>query len=109
MIENQDIQIIYNYIHSHWQNTIRRQTKDTDNLLGLPYPYTVPCQQDTMQNNFYWDTYFMNLGLLRQGLVDLAKNNADNLLYEIEKYGYVPCILKVIKIIDFFLDYLVQL
>lgn len=86
-----EIQMIFNYIHSHWPNTVRYESNDVGNLIGLPYPYTVPCQHEpTMQNNFYWDTYFSNVGLLRQGYIDLAKNNVDNLLFEVEKFGFVP-------------------
>jgi alpha,alpha-trehalase len=91
MIDNADVRLLLDYIRSHWQNTVRHETEDSGTLLGLPYPYTVPCQHEpTMQNNFYWDTYFTNLGLLRQGFIDLAKSNVDNLLFEVEKYGFVP-------------------
>ncbi|MDZ7265319.1 MAG: alpha,alpha-trehalase, partial [candidate division KSB1 bacterium] len=83
--------IVLEYIRSHWPNTIRHEPNDVGNLIGLPYPYTVPCQHEpTMQNNFYWDTYFTNVGLLRQGFIELAKNNVDNLLFEVEKFGFVP-------------------
>ncbi|HEX9970670.1 MAG TPA: trehalase family glycosidase, partial [bacterium] len=61
------------------------------NVLGLPYPYTVPSHNNpTMQIHFYWDTYFTNVGLLKHGLLDLAKSNVDNLLFEVEKYGFIP-------------------
>jgi alpha,alpha-trehalase len=81
---------VENYIKKHWEKTVRRVTEDHGTLLGMPYPYTVPCQKGVMQNNFYWDTYFTNLGLLGHGLMDLAKSNVDNLLWEVEKYGFVP-------------------
>jgi len=91
MINSQDIQTVLEYVKMHWQNTVRYEPEDKGTLLGLPYPYTVPCQKEkTMQQNFYWDTYFTNVGLLRQGFQHLAKNNVDNLIYEVEKYGYVP-------------------
>jgi len=91
MKEMIELQTVLDYIRSHWQNTVRHETEDSGTLLRLPYPYTVPCQHEpTMQNNFYWDTYFTNLGLLRQGFIDLAKSNVDNLLFEVEKYGFVP-------------------
>ncbi len=86
----EDIQTVLNYIQSHWQNTIRYEPDERGTLLGLPKPYTVPCQKEpTMQIFFYWDTYFTNVGLLRHGFLELAKNNADNLLYLVEKYGYI--------------------
>jgi len=39
---------------------------------------------------FYWDTYFTNLGLIRQGRTAQARNNAENVLHLIELLGYVP-------------------
>jgi len=88
---NDEIRAILEYIQSHWKNTIRFEVDDKDTLLGLPYPYTVPCQtESTMQNFFYWDTYFTNVGLLKHGFHELAKNNTDNLLCQVEKYGYIP-------------------
>lgn len=84
------IQTVYNYIQTHWENTVREQPEDTGTLLGLPFRYTVPCQKDSMQNNFYWDTYFTNVGLLKQGFFELAKSNTDNLLYEVNRHGFVP-------------------
>ena len=86
-----DIRLILEYIQSHWKNTIRFKPDDKDSLLGLPHPYTVPSQNEpTMQIFFYWDTYFTNIGLIKHGFHNLAKNNADNLLYQVKKYGYVP-------------------
>lgn len=86
-----DIKFVYDYIRENWQHTIRYETEDRGTLLGLPFPYTVPCKiEKTMQNYFYWDTYFTNAGLLKQGFVDLAKNNTDNLLFHLKKYGFVP-------------------
>jgi len=88
---NTEVKTVYDYIKANWQNTVRYETGDRGTLLGLPFPYTVPCQTEkTMQQYFYWDTYFTNAGLLKQGLLDLAKNNTDNLLFHLNKYGYVP-------------------
>jgi alpha,alpha-trehalase len=50
----------------------------------------VPCADDRFQELYYWDTYYANLGLLRSGRTDQAKNNVDNFLYEIETYGFIP-------------------
>lgn len=91
MTRQSETRTVYDYIKSNWQNTIRYEPDDQGTLLGLPFPYTVPCQSEkTMQNYFYWDTYFTNVGLLLQGFVDLARNNADNLLFLLRKYGFVP-------------------
>lgn len=56
-------------------------------LLYVPYPYVVPGGR---YNELYgWDGFFIVLGLLRQGEVELAKQMTDNYLYEIEHYGAI--------------------
>lgn len=39
---------------------------------------------------YYWDSYFITLGLLQDGRKDLARGMADNLLYEMEHFGKIP-------------------
>jgi alpha,alpha-trehalase len=56
-------------------------------LLYLPEPYVVPGGR--FNEMYGWDSYFIQLGLLRDGLVPLARNMADNFLYEIRNYGMI--------------------
>ena len=71
---NVDIHTVLNYIKSHWKNTVRFEPDNKGTLLGLPYPYTVPSQNETtMQIFFYWDIYFTNIGLLKHDFQYLAK------------------------------------
>lgn len=56
-------------------------------LLYLPHGYVVPGGRFNEQ--YGWDTYWHVLGLLREGLVDMARENVDNHLYEIRHYGAV--------------------
>lgn len=56
-------------------------------LLYLPNPYIVPGGR--FNEMYGWDSYFINLGLLRDGEIELAKGMTDNLLYEIKNYGMV--------------------
>ena len=81
---------VLNYIKNNWINTIRNNIEDEGTLLGLPYPYVVPSITGGFQEMFYWDTYFTNKGLLKQGFENLAKNNTDNILYMVSKYGFMP-------------------
>ena len=78
------------FIEENFAKTIRLNKEDDDTLIGLPCPYTVPCIDDMFQEMYYWDTYFTNVGLLVAGNVAQAKNNADNMFYLIEKYGFMP-------------------
>ncbi len=78
------------YIDRHWEETFRPPGKDDRKEIILPHPHTVPSTDPSMWLFFYWDTYFTNLGLIRQGRVAQARNNAENVLHCIEQLGYVP-------------------
>lgn len=56
-------------------------------LLYLPYPYVVPGGR--FNEMYGWDSYFIQVGLIRDGEIELAQNMTDNFLYEIENYGKV--------------------
>ena len=56
-------------------------------LLYLPNRYVVPGGR--FNEMFGWDSYFIILGLLRDGRVDLAQGMVENFFYEIENYGAV--------------------
>lgn len=51
-------------------------------------PYVVPGGR--FNELYYWDSYFIVLGLLEDGRADLAQGMAENMIYEIEHYGKVP-------------------
>jgi alpha,alpha-trehalase len=54
-------------------------------LLYLPRPYVVPGGR--FNEMYGWDSYFILVGLLRDGEVGAARDMVDNFLYEIEQYG----------------------
>ena len=54
-------------------------------LLYLPRPYVVPGGR--FNEMYGWDSYFIQLGLLRDGELQLARHMTDNFLYEIARYG----------------------
>jgi alpha,alpha-trehalase len=56
-------------------------------LLYLPNPYVVPGGR--FNEMYGWDSYFIQLGLLRDGLVPLATAMTDNFRYQIRHYGAV--------------------
>lgn len=60
---------------------------ESHGLLYLPHPYVVPGGR--FNEMYGWDSYFILLGLVRDGETELAKNMTDNFLYEIENYGKV--------------------
>ena len=59
----------------------------TPGLLYLPDPYVVPGGR--FNEMYGWDSFFIQMGLLRDEQLDLAKDMADNFLYEIREYGKI--------------------
>lgn len=80
---------VKNFIDKNWENCIRHNRKDDGTFIGMPYPYTVPAVGH-FEEMYYWDTYFTNIGLMISGRYELAKSNTDNMLYLINKYGFMP-------------------
>ncbi len=54
-------------------------------LLYLPHPYVVPGGR--FNEMYGWDSYFILLGLVQDGRIDLARGMVENFFYEIENYG----------------------
>jgi alpha,alpha-trehalase len=77
------------YIRDNWQRTIHRGDGGHSDMHALPHPYTVPCIDGHFQAFFYWDTYFTNLGLIRHGLLEQARCNAENMFHLIDRWGFV--------------------
>jgi len=56
-------------------------------LLYLPRPYVVPGGR--FNEMYGWDSYFIQVGLLRDGETGLARDMVDNFVYQVEHYGKV--------------------
>jgi len=64
-----------------------RATDAGPGLLYLPRPYVVPGGR--FNEMYGWDSYFIEIGLLRDGETELARDMVENFVYEIENYGLV--------------------
>lgn len=89
IIGNRSFASVNDYISFNWDSVIRECREGKEQLVGVPYPFTVPAV-GYFETLYYWDTYFTNVGLMLDGRTELAKNNADNILYMVEKYGFMP-------------------
>ena len=56
-------------------------------LLYLPRPYVVPGGR--FNEMYGWDSYFIQVGLLRDGEIARARDLVENFIYEIEHYGTI--------------------
>lgn len=80
---------IADFIRKNIVLCIKENKEDTGSLIGLPFPYTVPAVGH-FDELYYWDTYFFNKGLKICNRMELAKNNVDNMLWLVQKYGFMP-------------------
>lgn len=84
---------VHQYILDNWNTTIRDPNSPRDanlSFLKIPNKYTTPCADDEFQNFYYWDTYFTNLGLLEDGLVDIARDNLRVMKYFVDRLCFIP-------------------
>ena len=63
------------------------QAIDPPGLLYLENRYVVPGGR--FNEMYGWDSYFIIVGLLRNGRLDLARDMVNNFLFEVEHYGAV--------------------
>lgn len=76
------------HISRLWDYLERRNRVDRGSLIALPHKYIVPGGRFNEQ--FYWDSYFIMVGLAAQGEWKKVEDMLKNCAYMIRKYGYVP-------------------
>lgn len=80
---------VRNYIRNSWKFSIRTKNK-LGNSITVPYKYSSPCAEGLFDELYYWDTYFLNRGLLNDKEYEQAKNNILDISYLISTYGFMP-------------------
>ncbi len=88
-IDTQTLCEIRKYISENWLLCVH-QTQESPGTFDMPFPFSSPSHEGQFSQFFYWDTYFINNGLIRDGFTEQAKNNLYNIFYLIDKFGYVP-------------------
>ena len=78
-----------NYCQDYWNKIIKTETQEDKTLIGLPFPYLTP-NQHMFQEMYYWDTYFMCLGILGTKHEELIISCTENLLYLQRRFGRIP-------------------
>lgn len=79
---------IEQHVNELWNVLTHENYSDTGSLLALPHPYVVPGGRYV--TGFYWDSYFIMLGLAASKRYDLLEGMIKNFAYLIRKYGYIP-------------------
>lgn len=76
------------HIEKLWDELTRTAYEEKGTLLKLPKPYVVPGGR--FNEFFYWDSYFIMLGLQVSGRVEMMENIIENCSYLIQTIGFVP-------------------
>lgn len=78
------------YIDGYWKKLTCYYPHDKQLHLGLPHRYISPNNSIFKNDQFYWDTYFTILGLVKAKKITLAKGMIDNFCYLFERFGIIP-------------------
>lgn len=76
------------HISRLWPDLKRRNRRDKGSLIALPYTYVVPGGR--FEEQYYWDSYFIMLGLASEGKWDVIEGMLKNFVYMIRKFGFIP-------------------
>lgn len=76
------------HISALWSHLERRNRRDRGSLVALPYTYVVPGGR--FDEQFYWDSYFIMLGLAADKRWDIVEGMVKNVAYLIRKFGFIP-------------------
>src|SRR5688572_13006677 len=95
---NQDENAIYikNYksclrhIEKTWKQITFHHPIDKFRHLGLPNKFVAPNAGIYKNDQFYWDSYFIILGLVKCGRTELAKGMIENFIHLFKKFHIIP-------------------
>ncbi len=90
MIKKNEYKHCLRYIDKYWKKLICYYPEDKQLHLGLPNPYIAPNNAIFKNDQFYWDTYFVILGLVKSQKTELAKGMIDNFCFMFNRFGIIP-------------------
>ena len=76
------------HIRELWHVLERRTTHQKGSLLALPYAYITPGGR--FREQFYWDSYFIMLGLAADRNIGMIEGMMKNCTHMIRKFGFIP-------------------
>lgn len=79
---------ISDHITAMWHRLERRNRLDRGSLLALPYKYIVPGGRFNEQ--LYWDSYFIMLGLAVDNNWVMIEGMIKNFAYMMRRFGHIP-------------------
>ncbi|GER34638.1 trehalase [Striga asiatica] len=92
-VDNREVRVWGLEVHKLWKNLSRKvsskvlEQPDFHTLLPLNHSVVIPGSR--FREVYYWDTYFVNKGLLASKMVEMAKGIVSNLISLVHEFGYV--------------------
>lgn len=89
MVEFDDV---LEYIGKYWPELVQNDPPapaDSGTLIGLPRPYLIPSKREFAEM-YYWDSYFMALGVVGTPHEQLILDMVENAAYLVERFGFIP-------------------
>src|SRR5262245_51865951 len=77
------------YIEDYWPKITRLQIHDEGTLIGLPKRY-ICSNHDMFKELYYWDSYFIILGLEGDEDEQLVVEITENVSYLMDRFGRIP-------------------
>jgi alpha,alpha-trehalase len=82
------------FINDHWKQLKFKHGSDAGSLIGLPHPYIVPSVDKnspfSFKEQYYWDSFFIALGLQYAKKQTLVEGMLENLLYLLNRFEMIP-------------------
>ncbi|MFI5200885.1 MAG: trehalase family glycosidase [Candidatus Kapaibacterium sp.] len=85
-----DYKDVLTHIEHYWDEITCDHPKDKFAHFGLPNKFICPNEGIFKDDQFYWDSFFIILGLVRCGRVELAKGMIDNFLFMQKRFDIIP-------------------
>lgn len=98
MISESNYKECLNYIEKYWNKVTFYLPEDQGTHIALPNKFVSPSAELFKNDQFYWDSYFIILGLMVSGKQELAKGMVDNLIYLFNKFNIIPLRNKVFNL-----------
>lgn len=78
------------HIEKYWKQITCNYPEDKFRHFGLPHPFVSPNDGIYLNDQFYWDSYFIILGLVKCGRAELARGMVDNFLFMQKRFNIIP-------------------
>jgi alpha,alpha-trehalase len=90
VINKKDYKSVLKYIDKYWKEITCYHPNDMYVHLGLPHKFISPNHLIFKNDQFYWDSYFIILGLVKCGREEIAAGMIDNFIYLQKRFNIIP-------------------